>query len=217
MNMTGLILEGVCGVGKTSVLRALQAAPEFLERGGASLICLSEHHTQRVLEPLEQSSGLSAADHCAHLGGLLDFLAGLDARAARQDWSARGRGAHRVCFLLERFHFTHAVHYPYLDWNDLAGVDARLGGLNARVAILTASPDALSKRLFDPARDAGWFAYLRTISPDRDKVVAHYLAQQEQLLALRKKTCLPCQTFDASAAASAALAQQILDFWPLGG
>lgn len=213
MDLTGLILEGVCGAGKSAALQALQAAPAFQGRGFSSLLCLTEHHTQRVLEPLEESGELEKDDHLDLLGGIVDFLEGRRSLAARHDWSARGRTAHRFGFLLERFHLTHAVQYPHLDWSDLEKIDARLGELNCKLAILTVPPETLRDRLFSPARDESWFAYLRTVAADDAGIVRHYVSQQEKLLELAAGSRLPGAVFDAARNSPAELAAQLLEFW----
>jgi len=213
MNLTGIILEGICCTGKTTVLQHLRTSPEFQASPGLSMLCLSEHHTQRVLEPLEDAGTLTRHSHLELLNEILGFLKGLHTRALGHDWEQRGRTAHRTGFILERFHFTHVTHYPSLRWDDVVGIDRQLAALNASLILLTVDETTLRKRLFDQTRDDGWAAYLSTISTDRDAVVAHYLEQQQALLVLAGQTAMPVVQIDSAALPPEAITRQLESYW----
>ena len=57
-NVQGLILEGISGTGKSSVLRALLRHDFFVQKPFFSSLVLSEHHTQRVLEAIEKERAI---------------------------------------------------------------------------------------------------------------------------------------------------------------
>ncbi len=198
MNTVGIIIEGVCGSGKTSFLRHFRQSLEFLSSPWLSQICLTEHHTQRVLEPIEKCGNLRKEDHLNLMTAILGFIRELEKRAAIHDWHQRKKNAHRISFILERFHLTHVTNYPYLCWDDISTIDRSVAELNATLILLTADADTLSKRLYDPQRDPGWFEYLSTIAQTKDGVVLHYLAQQQQLIKLSEQTAMPVIQIDTS-------------------
>jgi ABC-type glutathione transport system ATPase component len=112
----GLILEGVSGSGKTTILQALLRSGRYLERGHLSSLVLTEHHTQRVLEPKQRREGLSVKDNVGLLRRHVETIGALEAHLRRTDWTARARTRHRVSYVLERFHLTHVCHYPHVAW-----------------------------------------------------------------------------------------------------
>ena len=74
--MKGLILEGVPGTGKTTLLKSMLRSRRYVDRSFLSTIVLSEHQTQRVLEAKEEEEGLDRHDNVALLESHLAYLGG---------------------------------------------------------------------------------------------------------------------------------------------
>ena len=84
-NMNGLILEGIAGSGKSSVLRALTTHEVWTRKPHLSSIVLSEHQTQRALEAKERREGLQIEDHLDLLAEIVGMLEQFSRRLRQMD------------------------------------------------------------------------------------------------------------------------------------
>ena len=211
-NLAGLILEGICGSGKTTILRSILQSDRYRDRPFLSAVVLSEHHTQRVLERQENEAGLTPEDSVRLLDGHVSHLESLNERLARMDWLERNRTGMRVPYVFERFHFTHACHYPHVRWDHVEPIDRRLAALNCRVCVLTVPEERIHERII-AGRDAGWRDYLRRHGSSEDEIVDHYRMQQERLLELRRMSVLPVVVIDTTRSTADEAAERAIDFW----
>ena len=79
-----------------------------------------------------------------------------------------GQTHQRIRFVLERFHLTHVVQYPHMDWEMIKPVDKRLAALNCQVFLLIADEATLMRRLFEN-RDKMWLGYIERYGNTRKK------------------------------------------------
>ena len=209
----GLILEGVSGSGKTTVLHALLRGERYLERGYLSSLVLTEHHTQRVLEPKQRREGLGVEDNVGLLRRHVETIRALEARLHQTDWAARGRTLHRFCYVLERFNLTHVCHYPHVAWGDVEDVDGALAGLGCKLCLLTADGSVLEERVTDARKNPEWRRQLASLGADRRQVVDHLVAQQEGFLEVCRASSMPFIVVDTSRTRAAEAAEEISAFW----
>ena len=97
-NLSGLILEGTCGSGKTSIFQALLRSNRFVRRTFPSVVVLSEHQTQRVLEQKEREEGLKREDNISLLEGHVSYLERLRDRLERVQTLYLQRGSGLLFF-----------------------------------------------------------------------------------------------------------------------
>ena len=211
-NTKGLILEGVSGSGKTKVLNALLRSREYLNRGHLSSIVLTEHHTQRVLEPKQETRGLTVQDNTALLRRHVETVRALDAGLRGTDWSDRGRLNHRLCYVLERFHLTHVSHYPHMRWEHVTAIDDALVGLGCKLCLLTADRDTIEERAVNRRHDREWQRHLSSLG-SYPEVLNHYMAQQEHLLALREASSIPSLVVNTSEKQAHEIVTEVAAFW----
>jgi adenylate kinase family enzyme len=211
-NLSGLIIEGICGSGKTTLLRRILQSPRFLQKEYLSSIVLSEHHTQRVMEEKEHAGTLTPADHLDLLDQHVSYLEQVKARLDQMPWCDNSGINMRLPFLIERFHFTHVFHYPYLNWEHVAGIDRRMAALGGKLVVLTLDGSTLEERII-LGRSPGWRDYIRRFGDTNQKVVDHYARQQDYLRELAEKTSMEklilnttCQDEDQSL-------ERVLGFW----
>jgi thymidylate kinase len=211
-NISGLILEGVSGSGKSALLRELIRSERFVQRSFHSTIVLSEHQTQRVLERKERERGLTPADNLALLNQHVAYLESLRDGLEQMQWCQANLTDMRIPYLLERFHFTHVYHYPYLTWQEVESIDQRLARLNCKVCVFTADAPTLEQRIITdrtgPFRD-----YIKRFGATNGEIVQHYLDQQERLLALCRQSNLETRVVDTSSDEISQTVAQALDFW----
>jgi thymidylate kinase len=196
-NLKGLIIEGTAGTGKTSVLRGLLAHPAWTGRPQISSLVLSEHHTMRVLENKREHGTLTRQDHIGLLDNIVEMLAAFSRRLGSMDWARRNRKNHQLHFVLERFHLSHLFHYESLDWEDVAGIEERLGRMNAQLCILTVNDQAMQQRITGDSTKQ-WRKYLQSVGRSEAEIIAHFSLQQKKLLALCERTSLPVEVIDTS-------------------
>lgn len=213
-NLTGLILEGISGSGKTTIIKALLNSKRYLSRSSISSVILSEHNTQRILEKKQRESGLVKTDNLNLLNGHISYLSDLKSRLEEMVWCRKNQTKHIVPFLLERFHLTHVLHYKHIEWNDVKTIDSQLNSLNTKLCILTATSEELEERIFD-ARDTQWNNYIKRFGDTRDDILDHFLLEQERLLSLAKESTLRTLIINPSTRTLSDSVEKILDFWDI--
>lgn len=211
-NVSGLVLEGISGTGKTEILKSILRSDRFVNKGFLSSYIMSEHQTQRVLEKKDREEGLTIVDNLTllyeHLGNIDQLKKRLDA----MKWCRPGHSGMRVPYILERFHFTHVYHYDHVGWKDVVPVDEKLEELNARAVILTVGRSYLAERIFN-GRDAMWRHYISRFGETEDEILDHFESQQEELRKLARQSVLDIHFFDTGEKSSEETAGAILDFW----
>lgn len=205
-NVKGLILEGVPGTGKTTLLKSILRSPRYVDRSFLSTIVLSEYQTQRVLEAKEEEEGLNRHDNVALLEGHVTYVGEILRGLKGMPWCANGRTNNRVTYLIERFHFTHVYHYPHVDWKDVAHIDSQLADLGCKLCLVIAEPRDIIGRI---KRDRpGWREWVGGIEAKE-----HFRAQQDCLLGLRTESALESMIIDSSNSELENSLDRVLDFW----
>lgn len=211
-NISGLILDGVCGTGKSAVFKALLYSERFKKRSFTSTVVLSEHQTQRVLEQAERDGKIEPSDNFILLDRHVTYLEALKARLDRMEWCRNGSTAMRIPFVFERFHFTHIYHYSYMRWEMVADIDRRLAALNGKLCLFVADEKTLAKRLFT-GRDEAWLNYLKRIGDSEEKIVSYYIEKQELLIGLCDRSVLDTLIVDTTNSSVENTLDLVIDFW----
>jgi len=211
-NVAGLILEGISGTGKTTILQELVKARRFVSRDYPSSFILSEHHTQRVLEKKEHETGLKPEDNIALLDSHVSTVEMLDSRMKTMGWYKRGTVAMRIPYVFERFHLSHINHYHHLKWRHIRDVDERLAHLNCGICLLVMDEASIRERTLK--RDnLEWGKYIKKVGDKDEKVIKYFMQQQEKLLELTRKSSLPSYVINTSRMSVKETVEIILDNW----
>lgn len=211
-NISGLILDGVCGTGKTSILKAILQSPAYQQKPYLSCLVLSEHQTQRVLESKDRQGLLTRADNLGLLEQHISYLEALQKRLEEMDWCDRNLTAMRIPYLIERFHFTHLSDYPYLQWDDVAPLDQRLKRLHCKQVLLTINEAVMERRVI-LERGSGWRDYIRQFGDTNAEIVRHYSDKQQEMLRYCQQSELEIRIIDTSERSVADTVTEVLEFW----
>lgn len=211
-NMSGLILEGVSGTGKSTILRALNQSDRFIHKSFLSSIVLSEHQTQRVLERKEREEGLTQSDNVALLDQHVTYLECMRERLEQMQWCDNNRTNMRIPYVFERFHFTHVHHYNHMSWSDVQGIDLRLAKLNCKICLFAVDDSILENRIIT-GRDSDWRGYLARYGKTNEEIIEYYVAQQKQVRDLCDESALETLIVDTTNSSVEETLEQVLTFW----
>lgn len=214
-NVSGLILEGIAGTGKTTTLNSLLRSSFWNDKPFLSSQILSEHHTLRVLEKLNTTKKLKTAD-CV---GLLDLhvrhIENIQGNLQQTDWLKRERTNQKFAYIFERFHLSHLYHFDQISWRNVSSIDQRLLKLNAHLCLFIIHPDDIQERIIEDYEKAGWGDYLQSLGRNSSEIKAHFVRKQDELLVLASKSKLPTKIIDSSGVSKNQVLDEVITFWKL--
>lgn len=212
--LNGLIIEGISGTGKTTILKSILKNERYNSRKVLSTIVYTEHQTQRILEKKEKEKSLTLDDSILLLTDITTHLKKLNNRLIERNWEGISSEESGISYILERFHFTHVCHYPHMNWRDVKPIDLDLSCLGGKLCILTVSEDILSKRLFD-RNNTCWINYLKKFGNTKEEIISYFINQQNQYIKLCKISNLPYIIIDTSNKSKESIVDTVFDYWKL--
>lgn len=99
--LRGLVLEGVSGIGKSTLIEALRRDPDLIPPR-ATFVFVSEHYTERVLEDDRGSRTLTPTQAFRHTDGLLRWIRTLAALKTGSKFADR-EGNAEIVVIVERW------------------------------------------------------------------------------------------------------------------
>ncbi|HHT50366.1 MAG TPA: hypothetical protein GXZ78_02685 [Eubacteriaceae bacterium] len=181
----GLIMEGIPGTGKTTLLEKLKEKNIGNILMTPSEFIFSEEITQRVLEKQYNNGLLDKSHNIALLEDIISPLENYQTRLLKRGWSTL-----RFLYILERFHLTHCTYYPYLSWKDVKDIDDRLKNLGGKLCLLTMDEKIFAERIINRPGEL-WQNYISRYGKTEAEIIKHYICQQQEFLKMSKKTNLP--------------------------
>lgn len=203
----GLIIEGIPGTGKTTLLKKMRQTNMGEKLACSSSFVFSEEITQRVLEKQFNKGATNKSHHLELLEEIILPMENYKTRLLNRGWDEL-----HFYYILERFHLTHASYYSYLDWEDLETIDWRLKKLGAKACLLTMKEEVFIERIID-RRGMAWHIYLSRYGETEKEIVKHYMRQQDQLIYLLSKTNLPTLVIDTTHISPEKTYKKALDFF----
>ncbi len=192
--MNGLIIEGIVGSGKTSLLRHILGYGVFLPR---TTLVLTEHETERPLEPLSSANLRQSLELLQHWIKTISRLEVPHSPSPCSDTESQ-----HPLFLIERFHFSHCMDIVSPDrFEEYASVESALAEFSAHIILLTIPRDHILERsIRSTSRNRGvsWRQYLQTLGANESAQAEHYRIQQEGFSELAARTRLPVTVRDTS-------------------
>lgn len=201
-----MILEGIAGSGKTSVLRYLKKRAAETED---SWLVLNECLTERALEPLRSADLEKSLRHLNAVVSVIDALDHLSSAVPK-------RFQNQTRYLMERLHFSHCLDVGGFDLFDAyEALDRRMYELGARTVLLTVQQDKIMERSVTSTktyRPASWANYLQSIADSDEGVAEYYSRQQEFFIGLCRRSVAASMIVDATNGDWEDLSFQIMDF-----
>ncbi|HEX6747563.1 MAG TPA: hypothetical protein VF092_09770 [Longimicrobium sp.] len=204
-----LLIEGVTGVGKSTVLdhllrRHVTGAPQRKLR---TVLHLTQAHTYGPLAPAEDAGTLTREASLAHLERIVAMLEWLAATVADE--------AVPKCFaLVDALHLTHCVRPGVLEWNDVAPFDARLAAAGCRLLLLDASDATIRRRsVADRAETEFIRGYaLRRFAPDLAGLERWFIGERDRFREMFARSAMEKRTL-AAELPEEHLAVAAYEFW----
>lgn len=193
--MAGLILEGVTGAGKTTVLEGLLAHPKLdgLLAGGP---LLKEAQTFGELMAALRDRSKTDIDRCGRLRRIVQKLAAL-----------AGEIGGPPGFLFERFHPSYYALMP--NWRLYAYMDEALARLGGKLVVLIYPEDQFRRRVLAHSGGEGLVEWYRGES----EALEALKRSQDRRLELLSKTKLPALVVDTADERFEDAVRRVADFW----
>jgi adenylate kinase len=188
-----LLVEGVPGVGKSTLLDALLRA--YVQQRPArqlrTLLHLTQAHTYGPLAPAEDAGALTRADALAHLDRVVRGLEWAVAALASEH-------TQKLFVLVDTLHLTHCHRPGAVRWPDVAPLDGRLAALGCRLVFLQARRETLRARTL--ARSGTQFLEdyaRRRWGPSDLDLVSGLVREQAEMLQHLAATRMPTLVLEA--------------------
>lgn len=191
-----LLVEGIPGIGKSSLLDALVRRHLDLVAAGKArtLVHLSQAHTMGPLAAAGDAGALDpkgSRQHLEHVVAMLEWL----------HESVQGQHQPSAFVLIDTLHLTHCLRPGVLAWREVAAFDQRLAALGCRLLLLRGAADVVWKRCIK-ARASWWLnsEYARRFGRTHDQVHRYFLGEQQRFEEMAAESGLPTLVADNNGA-----------------
>lgn len=180
--MRGIIIDGVAGSGKTTIIKSLNQRI-FEKEPLASRIFLSEHYTQRILENPDGQIKPTKDRINNHIENIISSLEMFQAMLIGSKF-ADDPGQADLFVVLERFVLTHLTSLPEsYGLNEATQHLQKLSSLNFIQIALITPEEMMTERVLSTFkyRNDKWKDYLYSIG-NEEEIVKYYLDWQRKFL-----------------------------------
>jgi hypothetical protein len=180
-----LLLEGVPGIGKSTLIDALirRHVDSSDLRRIRSFIHLSQSHTYGPLAPGEDAGTLTVDDNLNLLERIAQMLEWL-----RDDL----RHCDKPCFvLIECLHLTHCLRPGILGWEDAVGIDVRLAAIGCKLLLLTGKEETIWSRGIQARADSQFLTeYASKFGRTHKDIHGHFVKEQVEFVRMFGQSAL---------------------------
>ena len=198
--MTGVILAGISGAGKTTVHQAVTAS--LAAAGCQTLVSIPQAMTTTAHLHLADRPARQADEVVAWLEEMTAFAGGLTARARDGGLTAHREAARWTpAFVLEGFVYDIPLHDLAISRDRVAPVERRLAGLGFTLVLLTVPPGRIQEQCVASTREhrgPGWAAHLDRLAATDAGRADVLAAAQRRLLSWAATSPLPVTGIDTS-------------------
>lgn len=212
--MQGLLIEGISGAGKTTVLNGLRGRLPSLAQEAHLLF--TEQYTQRLVTCTTDKAELYEIV-TKLLSHYVTFLEGLKSRYDVSIFPSHPRRLSiDVAFLFERFHLGQYILRGFAPDDTFSDLDSRLAVLGAKLVVLTIPENLIYERCVlstQRFRGSGWKEYQAAWKLDNGGLVARYTEEQLHLCRLARMSAIPLQVIDTADQDWVRIESEVFDYW----
>ena len=182
--MKGIIIDGVAASGKTSILRNLNKSLVEIKPTTTKFF-ISEHYTERMLEHLKESGGLTGLYINRHVDKIINILQQFQNMLSESKFSNDPRDAD-LLVILERFILTHLTSLDIENEYKNEIVESHFKALNSlgiKQVALVVPEEHLKERIMSTInyRNMAWKEYLFS-KGDEAEILKYYSDWQNKFL-----------------------------------
>ncbi|HXX46288.1 MAG TPA: hypothetical protein VEJ38_16300 [Candidatus Acidoferrales bacterium] len=186
-----LLVEGVPGVGKSTLIDALirRHVDSSDPRRIRSFLHLSQTHTYGPLAPAEDRRSLTMEENLELLGRIAQTLEWLHADLRHSD---------KPCFILiDSLHLTHCLRPGVLAWEDATPIDRRLAEIGCKLLLLTGKPETIRSRTIHARADSQFLTqYATKFGQTLEMIHAHFVREQTEFIRMFGESALEKRMFE---------------------
>jgi len=201
-----LLVEGVAGIGKTTLINSLIRQYVKSNKRIRSLLHLTQAHTYHPLAPEGIDRELLPEQNIAHLEQILDLL----------NWmvSSVSDEQRKMFFCtMDTLHITHCFRPGILNWSEVTTFDRRLHELGCKLIFLRATEETIWERTVWGRRDNEFITYYgRKYGDSLDSIHRYHVQEQEKMMAIAEMSAMEKLVIDCEGDISDT-SQEALDFW----
>ncbi len=181
--MSGIIIEGVCATGKTTIIEKLTKRDWYIKK--QTKVQLSEYLTERIIENIQPTVNRRA--------GLLEEYVNIFEKVYFNFYNSRFKDMEfeeiKPFFIAERFHLTHSIESA--SFRPFKDIDNRLKSMDMKLVILTMDKKLIKERILDTfiRRPETWKNYCLSFGTIED-ICKRYWLMQEKLLKFTEESKL---------------------------
>jgi thymidylate kinase len=186
MNSKILLIEGVPGAGKTTLIKALLKEFASYDKRMDSLLYLSQSHTYKPIVSDEDNFYAGKADTLNHLSKILDLIR--TTVCIRKD-----KVDTKLSVIIDTLHITLCFRPGNISWREVAAYDKHLAEMNCRLVFIKALPETIWERaiLKRSAADTLYLSkYQKKYGKTLEQVHQYYMNEQEKMLQIITKSAL---------------------------
>ncbi len=201
-----LLVEGVAGVGKTTLINLL--IRKYIEGSNRirSLLNLTQAHTYFPLSPDATDRKSTVKQNLAHLEQILSLLTWLTSSVSYET---------RKIFIstIDTLHITHCFRPGVVTWNDVTNFDRQASSLGCKLIFLKASKEVIWERTVWSRRDNEFIThYGKKYGSSLEGIHDYFVQEQEGMLSVVKQSNMEKLILDCDRPATD-IAQDVFDYW----
>ena len=190
MNSKIILIEGIPGAGKTTLIKALLEKYISQEKRIDSLFHLSQAHTYKPVVSDEDNFYACKDDNLNHLTKIIDLL-------VQSISIGNNKRTNKLFVIIDTLHITHCFRPGNISWNDVAAYDKLLADINCKLIFIKALPETIWERAILKRNKADEFylqKYQKRYGITLEEVHQYYMKEQDKMEKLIEQSSLSKMT-----------------------